>query len=203
MPPNGTFTLQFLDDVHRFLERLSRYAVWLGGAGLMICAIMVTVDILARKYLSMTMSGSDEYTGYMFAAATTWAYSYVVLHRSNVRIDAVYNLFPAPARALADILGLVLMLIFISVLLVQATEVFTTSWKQNSVAITALATPLWIPQLAWLIGLYLLEFTLIFVIIHAGAALLTGDLAKVQALAGTMTVQDEIKEETRGMGIND
>jgi len=168
----------------------------------MICAIMVTVDIFSRKYLSVTMSGSDEYTGYMFAAATTWSYSYVVLHRSNVRIDAVYNLFPRPARAIADILGLVLLLVFISVLLIQATEVFATSWRQNSVAITALATPLWIPQLAWLMGLYLLEFTLIFVIIHAGAALLSGDMAKVQELAGTMTVQDEIKEETRGMGLN-
>ena len=52
-------------------------------------------------------------------------------------------------------------------------------------------------------GLYLLEFTLIFVIVHAGTALLTGDVVKVQALAGTMTVQDEIREETRGMGLDD
>lgn len=199
----GIVALQFLDAVHRFLERLSRYAVWIGGAGLMLCAIMVTVDVLARKFLSVTMSGSDEYTGYMFAASTTWAYSYVVLHRSNVRIDALYNLFPMSARAVADIVGLVLLLVFISVLLVQANEVFLTSWRQNSVAIMALATPLWIPQLAWLIGLYLLEFTLIFVIVHAGAALLTGDIVKVQALAGTMTVQDEIREETRGMGLDD
>jgi len=78
-----------------------------------------------------------------------------------------------------------------------------TSWARNSVAITALATPLWIPQLAWLIGLAMLEFTLIFVIIHATAALLTGDIVKVQAIAGTMSIQDEIREETRGMGVND
>ena len=36
------------------------------------------------------------------AASTTWAYSYVVLHRSNVRIDALYNLFPMSARAVAE-----------------------------------------------------------------------------------------------------
>ncbi len=195
--------MQFLDAVHRFLERLSLYAVWIGGAGLLLCAIMVTIDVFSRKFLSVTMSGSDEYTGYMFAAATTWAYSYVVLNRSNVRIDAVYNLFPTPVRAIADIFGLVLMLVFISVLVFQATEVFQTSWQQNSVAITALATPLWIPQLAWLIGLYLLEFTLIFVIIHATVALLSGDVLKVQTLAGTMSVQEEIREETRGMGLDD
>jgi TRAP-type C4-dicarboxylate transport system permease small subunit len=195
--------LQFLDAVHRTLERISLFAVWVGGAGLLLCAIMVTVDVLARKFLSITMSGSDEYTGYVFAAATTWAYSYVVLHRSNVRIDALYNLFPMPVRAIADIVGLLLLLVFISVLLYMASGVFMTSWARNSVAITALATPLWIPQLAWLIGLAMLEFTLIFVIIHATAALLTGDIVKVQAIAGTMSIQDEIREETRGMGVND
>jgi TRAP-type C4-dicarboxylate transport system permease small subunit len=194
--------LQFLDAVHRFLERLSRIAVWIGGAGLLICAIMVTVDVFSRKFLSITMSGSDEYTGYVFAAATTWAYSYVVLHRSNVRIDALYNLFPMPVRAVLDIFGLILLLIFISVLLYLATNVFATSWRQGSVAITALATPLWIPQLAWLLGLWLLEITLIFVIIHATVALLSGDVLKVQALAGTMSIQDEIREETRGMGLD-
>ena len=195
--------MQFLDAVHRTLERISLFAVWVGGAGLLLCAIMVTVDVLARKFLSITMSGSDEYTGYVFAAATTWAYSYVVLHRSNVRIDALYNLFPMPVRAIADIVGLLLLLVFISVLLYMASGVFMTSWARNSVAITALATPLWIPQLAWLIGLAMLEFTLIFVIIHATAALLTGDIVKVQAIAGTMSIQDEIREETRGMGVND
>ena len=80
--------------IHRIFERLSLWAVWVGGAALMLSAIMVTVDVLARKYLNITMSGSDEITGYVFAGATTWAYAYCLLHRSNIRIDAVYNLLP-------------------------------------------------------------------------------------------------------------
>ena len=39
----------------------------------------------------------------------------------------------------------------------------------------------------WITGLLLFEFTLIFVIVHATAALLSGNVTKVQALAGTMT----------------
>jgi len=34
-------------------------------------------------------------------------------------------------------------------------------------------------------------------------ALLSGDVLKVQTLAGTMSVQEEIREETRGMGLDD
>ncbi|MBU2533556.1 MAG: TRAP transporter small permease subunit [Alphaproteobacteria bacterium] len=184
------------------MQTLSRFAAWIGGAGLLISAIMVTADVLSRKFLGVTMSGSDEYTGYVFAAATTWAYSYCVMHRSNVRIDALYNLMPMSVRAVLDIVGLVLLLIFMSVLLLQSWEVFATSWRQDSVSVTTLATPLWIPQLAWVSGLIMLEITLIFAIVHASAALFTGDIAKVQALAGTMSVQDEIREGTRGMGID-
>ena len=74
--------------IHHRLEQISRFAVWVGGAALMAAAFMVTVDVLFRKFVGITMSGSDEYSGYVFAASTTWAYSYCLLHRSNVRIDA-------------------------------------------------------------------------------------------------------------------
>ena len=193
--------VQTLDTIHAFFERLAVRAVWIGGAGLLICAIMVTIDVFARKFWNVTMSGSDEVTGYVFAAATTWAYSYCVIHRANVRIDAFYNLMPRWLRAVLDIVGLVLLLIFITVLLRQSWLVFETSFLENSTAPTTLATPLWIPQLFWITGLIMFELTLVFVIVHALAALMIGDTAKVQSLAGTMSIQEEIREGTRGMDI--
>ena len=81
-----------LDSIHRFLKVVSNWAVWLAGLALLLCAFMVTVDVFFRKYLNMTMSGSDEISGYVFAASTTWAYSYCLLNRSNVRIDEVVAL---------------------------------------------------------------------------------------------------------------
>ncbi len=193
--------MQALNAIHKLLERLSLVAVWIGGGGLLLAAIMVTVDVISRKFLSFTIGGADEYTGYVFAAATTWAYPYVALHRANVRIDALYNFLPMAVRAVLDIVGLVLLLIFISVLVRQSWGVFITSWNQSSVAITPLATPLWIPQAFWLAGLIFFTVTLAFLIIHATTALLKGDAAGVQAIAGTMSVQDEIRDSTKGMGL--
>jgi TRAP-type C4-dicarboxylate transport system permease small subunit len=57
--------------IHERLEHYSRVAVWIGGATLMAAAMMVAVDVMSRKFLGMTMSGSDEYTGYVFSATTT------------------------------------------------------------------------------------------------------------------------------------
>ena len=191
--------MRFFARLHPFLERLSCYAVWAGGGALLLCAFMVTGDVILRKLFSVTMSGSDEISGYVFAAATTWAYSYCLLHRSNVRIDALYNLLPITVRALLDIFGLALLLIYMAYLTDKAWDVLLTSWQHDSVSITTLATPLWIPQLLWVLGLNLFVFTLVFMLLYTLTSLARRDLAGVQQLAGALSVQDEIAEETHGM----
>ncbi len=191
--------LHVLETIHGGLEKISRYAVWVGGAALLVAAIMVTGDVLARKFLGVTMSGSDEISGYVFAGGTTWAYSYCAIHRSNIRIDALYNFLPRLARSILDVIGLVLLFFYMWLLTVAGWQVFATSWEKNSVAISTLATPLWIPQMFWISGLIMFLFTLGFLIIYAATALITGRLDTVQKVAGTLSVQEEIEEETHGI----
>ena len=150
------------EAIHSRLERISQYAVWVGGAALLAAAVMVTLDVFARKFFSITMSGSDEYSGYVFSATTTMAYSYCLLHRSNVRIDALYNLLPRKVTAFLDVIGLSLLLYYMSIMSYYAVISFVDSWVNNSVSITTLGTPQWIPQLFWLFGLALFFITLIF-----------------------------------------
>ena len=185
--------------IHRIFERLSLWAVWLGGGALMLAAIMVTIDVLARKYLNVTMSGSDEITGYVFAGATTWAYAYCLLHRSNIRIDALYNIFPRGVRATLDIVGLIGLLVFMGFFTSKAVGVVEQTWVNNSVSVTTLLTPLWIPQIVWLGGLLFFNVTLIFLIVYTVLSFIVEGPGAVQKLAGTMSVQDEVAEETRGI----
>ncbi len=191
--------LRVFETIHALLERLARYAVWIAGAGLLLSAIMVTVDVLSRKFLGITMSGSDEISGYVFAASTTWAYSYCAIHRSNIRIDALYNLLTPTIRAVLDLLGLVLLFAYMQLLTLKGWDVFATSWERNSLAVSALATPLWIPQMFWISGLIMFLITLAFLILYTSFALLTGRIETVQTIAGTMSVQEEIEEETHGI----
>jgi TRAP-type C4-dicarboxylate transport system permease small subunit len=155
--------------------------------------------VLARKFLGITMSGSDEISGYVFAGGTTWAYSYCAIHRSNIRIDALYNFLPAVVRAVLDVVGLVLLFAYMWLLTISGWTVFATSFEKNSVAISTLATPLWIPQMFWISGLIMFLITLGFLIIYSGLALVTGQIETVQKVAGTMSVQEEIEEETHGI----
>jgi TRAP-type C4-dicarboxylate transport system permease small subunit len=187
--------------IHARLEKLSQYAVWLGGASLLAAALMVTVDVLSRKIFNVTMSGSDEYSGYVFSATTTWAYSFCLLHRSNVRIDALYNLLPRPVTATLDVIGLALLMYYMSYMTYFAIVSFQNSWVSNSVSITTLGTRQWIPQLFWVAGLILFFLTLTFVVIYALVALVQRNWDLVSRIAGVPSIAEVMEEETHGIDV--
>lgn len=191
--------MRFFAQLHAWLERVSRVAVWVGGAALLLCAFMVSGDVIMRKLFSVTMSGSDEISGYAFAAATAWAYSYCLLHRSHIRIDALYGVLPAWLRSVLDALGLALLLFYMTYLTHKAVDVFLTSWEHDSVSITTLSVPQWIPQLLWLSGLGWFVLTLAFLLVYVLVSLVLGDVTTVQNVAGAMSTEKKVDEETQGM----
>ena len=190
-----------LESIHSRLERISQLAVWVGGAALLAAALMVTVDVLSRKIFNITMSGSDEYSGYVFSATTTWAYSYCLLHRSNVRIDALYNYLPRKVTAILDVVGLLLLFYFMSIMTYYAMVSFVDSWVNNSVSITTLGTPQWIPLLFWVAGLILFFVTLIFVVVYSIIALLQRNWDLVARVAGVPSIAETMQEETHGIDV--
>ena len=175
---------------------MSQIAVWVGGAALLLSAVMVTLDVLARKAFGITISGSDEITGYVFAASTTWAYSYCLFTRSNIRIDALYNLLDLRTKAILDIVGVLLLAYYIYLLTTDAWGMLAENIEYNSSAQTTLGTPLWIPQVFWISGLFFFLLSLAFVLANCLSALVRGDWQTVNKIAGIKSVEEEIKEET-------
>jgi len=191
-----------LDRLLQKMEKVARFSVWVGGAMLIFAACMVTVDVTVRKAFSMSMGGADEITGYIFAIGTAWAFSLALLDRSNVRIDALYQLLPRKVCAAMDILGLLVLGGFMALVTRSAYQVFHGSlgWPFGdtdfwSVSVTPLLTPLAIPQGLWLLGLLMFMVTWVLVLLRALQALLAGDLAKVAGIAGPRTQQEEVEEE--------
>jgi len=185
-----------LESIHTKLFSISRVAVWFGGGALLLSAIMVTLDVTARKIFGITISGSDEISGYVFAAGTTWAYSYCLLTRSNIRIDALYNLLGIKPRAILDLLGVVLLLYYIFLLTRNAWGMFMENVEFGSTAQTTLATPLWIPQIFWISGLGFFLLCLIFLTIYGFISLARRDWKTINKIAGVKSVEEEISEET-------
>jgi TRAP-type mannitol/chloroaromatic compound transport system permease small subunit len=176
-------------------DRLSRYAIWIGGALVLASAFLVSVDVLLRKLFLISLGGADELSGYAFAIGTTWALAFTLLRRANVRVDALYIHLPRVACAILDVAALLVLGLFIALLTWQAWAVLDTSLAFDARATTPLATPLWMPQVLWLIGFCLFVFTLVPLLLRALFALLGGDLATVRSLAGARTIEEEAADE--------
>ena len=174
---------------------LSRIAMWVAGALTLASAIYISADVIARKFLGFTLGGSDELSGYAFAISVSWALSFATLQRANIRIDALYQHLPPRLCALLDWIALVSLAVFIVYLTRYANDVALVSWERNSTANTILATPLWIPQYLWVVGLIWLCVVLALMLVRSSIALITGDLATIQAICGIRSTQDEATEE--------
>jgi len=184
--------------VERLLRRanaLSLGAAWFGGAITLASVLLICFDVLVRKFFGFTTGGADELSGYAFAISTSWSLAFVVLNRGNVRVDALYQLFPVRVTAVFDWISLVALGVFMVCLSYYASFVAETSWVQNSAANTPLATPLWIPQGLWALGLFWMCLVLALMLLRASTALVTGDIASLKALCGVRSAEEEAQEE--------
>jgi len=102
-------------------------------------------------------------------------------------------------RSVLDAIGLALLLYYMGYLTNKAIDVFLTSWEHDSVSITTLSVPQWVPQLLWLGGLCWFVITLAFLLVYVLVSLLLRDVATVQNVAGALSAEKKIDEETQGM----
>ena len=173
---------------------LSRVGVWAGGALTLASVALITYEVLARRFFGITMGGADELSGYAFAISVTWALAFTALERANVRIDVLYQYLPTRLSALVDWVALVALGVFAVYLSYYGSQVALTSWQMQSAANTPLGTPLWIPQTLWFAGLAWFVIVLALVLLRASTALVTGDVAPLQAIAGAKSAVEEADE---------
>ncbi|MEP9366709.1 TRAP transporter small permease [Xanthobacter sp. VNH20] len=188
-------TLPALAKVLRHAEALSRGAVWFGGALTIASVLLISFDVLCRKFIGWTTGGADELSSYAFAISTSWSLAFATLQRANVRVDVLYQYMPVRVAAVLDWLSLVALGTFMAVLTYYAYDVVGTSIAQGSHANTPLATPLSIPQGLWFLGLLFMCVILAMMLLRASVALVTGDIATVTSIAGVRSTQEEAEEE--------
>lgn len=184
-----------LDRLLALAHSISRAAIWSGGTLVLCAAILVAADVLLRNVFMLTFGGADELAGYAFAIGTTWALSFALLNRANVRVDALYAMLPPRFCALLDLVALLALGLFAGLLTWHAAVMLGTSISFAARATTPLQTPLWIPQSLWLAGLVLFMLTLIPLFLRAALALLVGDLATVRRLAGARSIEENAADE--------
>lgn len=176
-------------------EGTSRVLVWVGGTLIILSALLVTLEVFLRRLFNISLGGADELSGYAFGIATTLGFAYALFQRAHIRVDALYNLFPAWLKLIADLVGIVLLAGFAGVVCVMAWQLVGDTITHNSHSITPMRTPLVFPQVPWLFGWLFFVACAVLVVLAALIALIRGDVARAEALIGTKTIDEQVDEE--------
>ncbi len=188
-----------MDRILELAHRLARYGAWAGGALVILAAVVIGLDIVVRKLFVLAFGGAAELSGYVLAISSSWALALALLDRAHIRIDSLYVHLPVRVCAALDVLGLMVMLGFAGLLTWHGWHVFHQSFKLGSRAVTAIATPLEYPQFLWLVGLAYFALVTALLLLRACHALITGDIATVQRIAGSRTGQQDLEEELESL----
>ncbi|MGA8052058.1 MAG: TRAP transporter small permease [Burkholderiales bacterium] len=181
-------------DLLRPARAVARAGTWFGGALVALSAVMISVDVLARKLFSVSLGSSSEISGYVLAIGTTWSLALALLDRAHVRIDSLYVLLPARLGAVLDLVALASFMIFGWLTAWQGTKVFLQSASVDAHSLTPLATPLAVPQFLWAAGFVMFFLVMLLLAVRAAGILVRGRLEDVQRLLGPLTAEQEVEE---------
>ncbi|WP_106419327.1 TRAP transporter small permease subunit [Salinicola tamaricis] len=163
---------------------VSRWAARLIGLLLLAVVAMVILEVVSRKLLGRSFEGVQETAGYVLAVLSAWGLSHTLVERAHIRIDVGYSKLPSAARAALDLLSILAVNLVGWMIVIHAWPVFSGSLSNHTTANTPLSTPLWIPQLVWVLGYTWFALAAAVLAIRALLAAAGGDIATIRKLIG-------------------
>lgn len=178
----------------RFLETTAMVLAVAAGATVVILALLIVFDIVARSQFRYSLQGTDELGGYTLALIGSLGLTYTLVRRGHPRIDIGFRFFPPRLRQVLHVVALAGIAGFALFMLTHAIEEFESTLTFGTVTNTPLQTPLWVPQVFWLFGTGFFALTAIAMTAHGILLLATGNGGAVETLYGPITIEEELQE---------
>jgi TRAP-type transport system small permease protein len=140
------------------VERLCSLACM---AALIVMLGVIGLDILTRALLNFSFEISDDLGGYMLVVIAFVSLPVCQVNDSFHHVEFVQSRLSPRGRAVSHVIFDLLSLAFCAALVWQLGRLEITSWRFGDQAPTYLATPLWIPRLAMVVGAAALVFTMV------------------------------------------
>ena len=155
-PAHGRPSAHRLED--SIVERVCRLVC---VAALVVMLVVVAVDIVTRSLFNFSFEISDELGGYLLVVIAFVSLPVCQASQSFHRVELVQSRLSPFGRAVSHVVFDLLSLSFCALLLWQLVRFELTSFRFGDRAPTYLATPLWIPQIAMLVGAAAVCFTML------------------------------------------
>lgn len=178
----------------KLIEAVSKRALTVAGWGYLIITALICFDVVARRFLGFSSGATTEWTGYLMAISMTWGLAGTLYERGHVRIDVLVQKMPLRVRVWLHLLSLLALLVASGFFAWGAVSVAMDSWTFGSEDLSALHTPLVIPQGLWAAGLALFLLSVVALAMRAVHQLATGRRDEMDAMLMARTYVDEAAE---------
>jgi TRAP-type C4-dicarboxylate transport system permease small subunit len=155
-PGRGEHRLRTLSDGP--VERLCNLACM---AAIVVMLAVIAVDIVTRSVFNFSFEVSDEVGGYMLVVITFLSLPVCQANDSFHHVEFVQSRLTPRARAISRVIFDLLSLAFCGLLVWQLARFELSSWRFDDHAPSYLATPLWLPRFAMVLGAAALCWTMV------------------------------------------
>lgn len=177
-----------------------RAGALIAGYATLILSLMITIEVLGRKFFNFSFKGVDEIGGYVLAIGVSFSLAYSFVMRAHTRVDILLARLNPKASALLNVVAGLMIAALAVFLCWQGFASLQESIEFDSHASTPLQTPLWLPQGIWVAGLGLFALTALVYAIRGVYLLLIGNDKAVNTLLGPRTTDDELNEALEDLG---
>jgi TRAP-type C4-dicarboxylate transport system permease small subunit len=178
----------------RALEWVSGKAMTIAGWCYLVITVLICFDIGARRLLGFSTEATTEVTGYLMAIGMSWGLAGTLFERGHVRIDVLVQKLPLKLRVWLHLASLLALLVATGFFAWGAFSLAKDSWDFGSTDLSALHTPLAIPQGLWAAGLALLLLAGMAIAARALRQLAGGDADAMDRMLMARTYIDEAAE---------
>jgi TRAP-type C4-dicarboxylate transport system permease small subunit len=178
----------------RVLEWVSGKAMTIAGWCYLAITVLICFDIGARRLLGFSTEATTEVTGYLMAIGMSWGLAGTLFERGHVRIDVLVQKLPLKVRVWLHLASLLALLVATGFFAWGAFSLAKDSWDFGATDLSALHTPLAIPQGLWAAGLALLLLAGLVIASRALRQLAGGDADAMDRMLMARTYIDEAAE---------
>lgn len=175
-------------------HRLVAIASLVAGYAFLFLSIMISLEVIIRKFFGVSFQGVDEIGGYALAVGCAFSFGYALLLRGHTRVDILLAHLPSTLRALFNVLAAVSMGVFSVFIAWQGWQALAETLEFDSHASTPLQTPLWIPQSLWVAGLAVFALIAAVLACRGIKDLIFGRIEHINATLDPKTTDEELDE---------
>lgn len=186
--------LDHLGSARAAIERVGDVMNAAAGWLLILCALLISADVLARDLIGVSLGATLEISSYVLAVSIAWGLARALSERQHVRIDVAVSRAPLRLRQYLHLAALAAMLIWCGFLAYGALALVAESHDFDAHDRSSLGIPMVLPQGAWAFGIAIFLLLLVLLLAEIVTAIVRGQASHVERLMGPRTLQEEARE---------